>query len=161
MKKVVKVASDNTSYLMQFDKIIGNIIKDIADDYEVEDTDSLISIAIDEIVNSDLYWNEMPKWLAYWIQENEQAAEDAIAKWISANMISSDKPIHSAVDLNDYDDGYVELCDGQPLFVYSKLKDAQNGVFWDQMGDNQYGNSQHDYEIKLWRDGQLIGLSEE
>ena len=64
------------------------------------------------------------------------------------------------INLNDYDDGYVELRDGKPQFVYSTLRDAKDGMFWSQMGDNEHGLGKHSYEIKKWENGVLKDLNE-
>ena len=64
------------------------------------------------------------------------------------------------INLNDYDDGYVELRDGKPQFVYNTLRDAKDGMFWSQMGDNEHDLGKHSYEIKKWENGKLKDLNE-
>ena len=64
------------------------------------------------------------------------------------------------INLKDYNDGYVELRDGKPQFVYSSLKDAKDGMFWSQRGDIEYGSGKHSYEIKKWENGELKDLNE-
>lgn len=64
------------------------------------------------------------------------------------------------INLNDYDDSYVELRDGKPQFVYSTLRDAKDGMFWSQMGDNEHDLGKHSYEIKKWENGELKDLNE-
>ena len=64
------------------------------------------------------------------------------------------------INLKDYNDGYVELRDGKPQFVYSSLKDAKDGMFWSQRGDSEYDLGKHSYEIKKWENGELKDLNE-
>lgn len=71
-----------------------------------------------------------------------------------------EKDVNEEIDLNNYNDGYVEVRDGKPQFIYSTLKDAKNGMFWSQMGDSEHGLGKHSYEIKKWENGVLKDLNE-
>ena len=64
------------------------------------------------------------------------------------------------INLKDYDDGYVEMRDGVPQFVYDNLRDARNGIIWSIRGDHEFGDKDHSYEIKQWKNGELLDLDE-
>lgn len=68
--------------------------------------------------------------------------------------------IESSINLDNYDDGYVEMRDGEPNFVYNNLRDAQNGVAQSRAGDVEYGMGSHDYKIMRWKDKQLQDVEE-
>ena len=68
--------------------------------------------------------------------------------------------IKEALNLNDYGDCYVELCDGKPIFCYDSYSDARYGVSMDRMGDWQFDNGTHKYEIKRWENKKLKDIDE-
>lgn len=65
-----------------------------------------------------------------------------------------------AVDLSQYSDGYVEIRDGEPTFVYDTLSAAKDGMYWSMRGDAEYEGPVHKYEIKQLRNGQLVDIDE-
>lgn len=76
------------------------------------------------------------------------------------NKMLSSTQVMSAIDLNQYNDGYVEICDGEPNFIYDTYQDAKNGVRNSRWGDMMYDLGQHTYEIMLWKDGKLQPVEE-
>ena len=76
------------------------------------------------------------------------------------NLYPFEDEIESSINLDSYDDGYVEMRDGEPNFVYNNLRDAQNGVAQSRAGDVEYGMGSHDYKIMRWKDKQLQDVEE-
>lgn len=54
---------------------------------------------------------------------------------------------------DEYNNCFVEFCDGKPQFAYDRYKDASQGMFSSKMGDSQFGTGIHDYTIKYLKDG--------
>ena len=81
---------------------------------------------------------------------------------IDITLIKDDEEneLEEEINLKDYSDGYVELRDGKPQFVYNNLRDAKDGMFWSQVGDNEHELGKHSYEIKKLENGQLKDLNE-
>ena len=94
--------------------------------------------------------------------------QDLITKYgpIVADSVKEDiayiysDEIESSLDLNSYDDGYVEMRDGEPNFVYNTLRDAQKGVEQSRAGDSEYGMGSHEYKIMKWNNNQLQDIDE-
>ena len=58
-----------------------------------------------------------------------------------------------------YNDCYVELQDGKPLFAYKNLNDARRGVMYDKMAENTFNDMPyHNYEIKFLKNGVYYDL---
>lgn len=58
-----------------------------------------------------------------------------------------------------YNDCYVELKDGKPLFAYNYLADARRGVLYDKMAEATFSDMDcHTYEIKYLKDGRYYDL---
>lgn len=71
------------------------------------------------------------------------------------------KNLTEKLDLNMYDDCWVECCDGEPTFCYNTLRDCHNGIISSKQGDWYYGNGEvHDYTIKRWENGKLYDVDE-
>lgn len=62
------------------------------------------------------------------------------------------------LNLNDYDDCWVEFRDGEPNFCYDTYLDAYKGVISSRMGDYQYDMGNHEYYIKRWEGGKLYDV---
>lgn len=74
-------------------------------------------------------------------------------------MFENKRRFKESIDLNDYDDCWVECRDGEPLFCYDRLIDACRGIISDRMGD--YYQSDRDlaeYTLKRWEGGKLYDV---
>lgn len=63
--------------------------------------------------------------------------------------------IDSSINLENYDDGYVEMRDGQPNFIYDTLRDAQRGISLSKAGDAEYDMGSHEYKLMKWENNEL------
>lgn len=62
----------------------------------------------------------------------------------------------------EYNNCYVEMQDGKPLFAYDRLVDAKRGVFFDQMAGATFDDASfHSYEIKFLKDGVYYDVKED
>lgn len=63
--------------------ILDEIIEDAKDEFDWHYTDQeILDSIINDIVYSDYYWGEMPKSLAYYIQENPKVIESYIIDYL-------------------------------------------------------------------------------
>lgn len=67
--------------------------------------------------------------------------------------------VDSSINLDDYDDGYVEMRDGEPNFVYDKREDAESGIYYSKLGDAEYGLGNHDYKLMRWKNKELKDMN--
>jgi len=74
-----------------------------------------------------------------------------------------DMQVYGKINLADYTDGYVEMRDGEPNFVYDNEKDARRGVSYSKMGDIENDLGSHEYKVMKLENGELkeIESSEE
>lgn len=54
---------------------------------------------------------------------------------------------------DDYNNCFVEFCDGKPQFAYNRYSDASRGMLYSKAGDSQYDMGIHEYVIKYLKDG--------
>lgn len=60
-----------------------------------------------------------------------------------------------------YNNCYVEMKDGKPLFAYDRLADARKGVLYDMMAESTFDDmGHHVYEVKYLKDGHYIDIIE-
>lgn len=69
------------------------------------------------------------------------------------------KNLTEKLNLNMYDDCWVECRDGEPTFCYSTLEDCRAGIISSGRGDWYYGDGRvHKYTIKRWENGKLYDV---
>lgn len=77
---------------------------------------------------------------------------------IEDGVEEAESMINESINLKNYNNCYVELRDGEPSFCYDKFIDAKDGVFNSKAGDVQFGDEEHEYEIKYLKDGNLYPI---
>ena len=61
-----------------------------------------------------------------------------------------------------YNNCYVEMKNGSPLFAYDRLADAQRGAFFDKMAEATFDDmDSSSYEIKYLKDGIYYDVKED
>lgn len=137
----------------------------IADGYAPNEYDK--EWAIDDINNVQVDINDV---IEYHVNEDADyftlTFKDGTKKawYIHSGMYIPDEDLDESLKESfedEYNNCFVEFCDGKPQFAYDRYRDASRGVFSSKMGDSQFGTGIHEYTIKYLKDGTYYDVDDD